>query len=121
MRRAAHDLKTDPKPKSNFVRDIVDERPRGRDASTAGPHPLPARAQRLPPHRPRQVHLPQLRHGRATTAGRCNLRFDDTNPAKEEHGVRRLHQGGRPLARLRLGGPRCSTPPTTSSSSTTAP
>ena len=33
------------------------------------PHPLPARAQRLPAHRPRQVDLPELRHRRASTAG----------------------------------------------------
>ena len=53
--------------------------------------------------------------------GKCNLRFDDTNPAKEDDGVRRLHQGGRALAGLRLGGPGATTPPTTSSSSTSGP
>ena len=35
--------------------------------------------------------------------GKTNLRFDDTNPEKEETGVRRLHHGGRALAGLRLG------------------
>ena len=73
-----------PEPNRHFVSDIVDEdmrhgplRPR--------PHPLPARAQRLPAHRPRQVHLPQFRHRRASIGGLCNLRFDDTNPETEEH------------------------------------
>jgi glutaminyl-tRNA synthetase len=68
-------------PSRDFIRDIVaadvaaaDQRPR---------HALPARAQRLPPHRPRQVDLPELRR-RREFGGRCNLRFDDTNPVKEE-------------------------------------
>ncbi len=46
-------------------------------------HAFPAGAERLPSHRPRQVHLPQLRPGRPTSAASCHLRFDDTNPAKE--------------------------------------
>ena len=41
----------------------------------------------------------------AETGGRTYLRFDDTNPGKEERGVRRRHQGGRALAGLRLGRP----------------
>ena len=56
--------------------------PRGRPRRNRR-HALPARAQRLPPHRPREVDLPELRH-RAEFGGRCNLRFDDTNPVKEE-------------------------------------
>jgi hypothetical protein len=47
------------------------------------PHPLPARAERLPALRPRQVDLPELRPGR-DYGGACHLRFDDTNPEKEE-------------------------------------
>ena len=30
--------------------------------------------------------------------GICNLRMDDTNPAKEGHRIRGLHKGGHPLA-----------------------
>ena len=37
--------------------------------------------------------------------GKCNLRFDDTNPDEGRAGVRRLDHGRRPLARLRLGRP----------------
>ena len=37
--------------------------------------------------------------------GKCNLRFDDTNPIKEEQELHRRDQGGRALARLRLGRP----------------
>ena len=38
--------------------------------------------------------------------GKCNLRFDDTNPDQGRAGVRRFHPRGRALARLRLGRPR---------------
>ena len=37
--------------------------------------------------------------------GICNLRMDDTNPTKEDTGIRRSHQRGYPLARLYLGRP----------------
>jgi hypothetical protein len=66
---------------SDFIRDIV--APRRRAALRQDRHPLPARTQRLPPHRPRQEHLPQLRH-RPRARRQCNLRFDDTNPVKED-------------------------------------
>jgi len=36
-------------------------------------------------------------------AGRCHLRFDDTNPTKEEAGIYRFDSGRRKMARLRLG------------------
>lgn len=46
------------------------------------PHPVSARAQRLPPHRPRPGRPPQL-GDRPGVRGKFNLRFDDTNPEKE--------------------------------------
>ena len=72
-----------PPEKKDFIRQIV------RDDLASGkprhdPHALPARAQRLPAHRPRQGDLPELRHRRASSAAGCNLRLDDTNPAKED-------------------------------------
>ena len=43
---------------------------RERPLRAADPHPLSARAERLPAHRPRQVHLPQLRdRPRSSAAG----------------------------------------------------
>ena len=66
-------------------------------------HAVPAGAQRLPAHRPRQVHLPQLRPG-------CRARRRALPPALRRHQpdqgnrrVRRLDHGRRALARLRLG------------------
>ncbi len=32
----------------------------------------------------REIHLPELRHWPMNTAARCHLRFDDTNPTKED-------------------------------------
>ncbi len=51
--------------------------------TTAGGHPVSAGTQRVSAHRPCQIHLPELQHG-AKFLGRCNLRFDDSNPAKEK-------------------------------------
>ena len=50
----------------------------------------------------------------ADFGGLCNLRFDDTNPDQGRRRVRRIDPGGRALARVRLGRPAVSTPPTTS-------
>ena len=41
----------------------------------------------------------------AEFGGHCNLRFDDTNPTKEDVEYVDVDQGGRALARLRLGRP----------------
>jgi glutaminyl-tRNA synthetase len=107
-----------PSERRDFIREIVAGRHRRRPRRDAR-HPLPARAQRLPPHRPCQVDLPELRD-RAEFGGRCNLRFDDTNPVKEEQEYIDAIE-----ADVRwLGfdwGDACSTRPTTSTSSTPGP
>ena len=71
-------------PTRDFIREIVAADLAAGTTPAARRHPLPAGAERLPAHRPRQVDLPQLRHRRRSSAARCHLRFDDTNPAKEE-------------------------------------
>ena len=50
--------------------------------------------------------------------GRCHLRFDDTNPTKEEQEYIDSIQADVQLARLRLGQRTCSTPRTISSGCT---
>ena len=50
----------------------------------ADPHALSARAERLPAHRPRQEHHASTSASASDYGGICHLRFDDTNPEKEE-------------------------------------
>ena len=71
--------------------------------------PVSSGAQRIPPYRPCQGHLPRFRAGRRIWR-RTNLRFDDTNPSKEEteyvDSIQRTSAGwalnGRPVLRLGL-------------------
>ena len=67
---------------SNFIRQIIEaDLASGRHKAIVTR--FPARAQRLPALRPRQVDL--LNFGLAEDyGGVCHLRFDDTNPEKEE-------------------------------------
>ena len=76
-------------------------RPRG-GPHHDGRHALPARAQRLPPHRPREVDLPQLRH-RAGVRRPLQPPLRRHQPGQGGAGVHRRDPGRRPLARLRLG------------------
>ena len=85
-----------------------------------GRHPLPARAQRPPPHRPRQVHLPRLRRrGRVRRPLQPPVRRHE--PAQGGAGVHRRHPGRHPLAGLRLGREPVLRVATTSSSCTPGP
>ena len=88
-------------PGQDFIRDIVKARPGRREAQDGG-DALPAGAQRLPAHRPRQVHLPQLRHrpGVRRTLPPALRRYQ---PHQGGAGVHRRHRGRRALAGLRLG------------------
>ena len=104
---------------SDFIREIVDADLR------SGKHQRVAT--RFPPEPNGYLHIGHaksicLNFGLAREfGGTCNLRFDDTNPTKEDVEYVESIQERRALARLRLGRPRCSTPPTTSSSSTSSP
>ena len=104
---------------SDFIREIV-------DADLAAGR-KPTIVTRFPPEPNGYLHIGHaksicLNFGIAEEfGGRCHLRFDDTNPAKEEQAVRRRHRGRRALAGLRLGRRTSTTPPTTSSSSTSGP
>ncbi len=88
--------------KSNFIQDFIDEEiAEGKykygDIQTRFP-----RTQRIPSHRTCQGFV-----YRFSTAekygGKCNLRFDDTNPTKRRYRVCRCDQGRHPLARIRMG------------------
>ena len=107
---------------TNFIRNAIDAdlaarqvrrahlgrapRPRGdarRRAARSGedPHALPARAQRLPALRPRQVDLPQLRP-RARLRRRLPPALRRHQPGEGRAGVRRFHPRRGALAGLRL-------------------
>ena len=73
-----------------------------RGAAPVHRHPLPPRAERLPPHRPRQVDLPQLRH-RPRVRRPLPPALRRHQPDEGRAGVHRRHRGRRPLAGLRLG------------------
>jgi hypothetical protein len=115
--RARHPERGGPAGRHDFIRTIVrDDLASGR--ITAPRTRFPAGTQRLPAHRPRQVHLPELRH-RAEFGGSCNLRFDDTNPHKEDPSTSRPSRttcSGWASSGMRYGTRR-----TTSTSSTCAP
>ena len=106
-------------PAPDFIRDASG--PTTPRANTAGAcDAVPARAQRLPAHRPRQVDLPQLRRWPQEFGGACNLRFDDTNPTKEEHEYVESIQDDVRWLGFDWGRARF-TPPTISSSCTSGP
>ena len=84
------------------------------------PHPLPAGAERLPAHRPRQVDLPELRP-RPEVRRQVQPPLRRHQPDQGGAGVRRRHPRRRPLARRPTGRAASSTPPTTSASSTSGP
>ena len=63
---------------------------------------LPPGAQRVPPHRARQGHLPRLRH-RPGVRGPLPSPLRRHEPGDGGHGVRGGHPARHPLARLRLG------------------
>ena len=87
--------------RGDFIREIVAADLReGRHADRR--HPLPAGAERLPPHRSRQVHLPQLRH-RPGVRRPLPPALRRHQPHEGGAGVHRRHPGRRALARVRLG------------------
>ena len=93
-------------------------RDRRRQARRAGRHALPARAERLPAHRPRARPI-CLNFGIAREyGGRCHLRFDDTNPVAEERRVRRRDPAPTCAGSASTGASTSTTRPTTSSGST---
>ena len=85
----------------DFVREIVAADLRDGRAHRRR-HPVPAGAQRLSPHRPRQVDLPELRHRRRVRRP-LPPPVRRHEPAQGGAGVPRRDPGRRALARLRLG------------------
>ena len=87
-------------PGKDFIREIVEDDLRTGKHTTRR-HALPARAERLPPHRPRQVDLPQLRR-REGVRRHLQPPLRRHEPPQGGRRVRRRDRGGRPLARLRV-------------------
>ena len=82
-------------------------------------HALPAGAQRLSPHRPRQEHLPELRHRRRISAALAtSATTTPTPPRKRKSTSSRSRRTSAGSASRR---PRPSGPPTTSTRCTTTP
>ena len=94
-----------PAPPLDFIREIVAGDVAAGENGGARRHALPARAQRLPAHRPRQGDLPRLRRRRRVRRA-LQPALRRHQPGQGRRRVRRLDQGRRALARLRLGRPR---------------
>ena len=88
-------------------------RPPHREARRTRRHALPARAERLPPHRPRQVDLPELRR-REGVRRHLQPPLRRHEPAQGGRRVRR-RRSRRTSAGSASSGTGCSTPRTTSS------
>ena len=81
-------------------------------------HPVSAGTQWLSAYRPRQVDLPEFRQWRRSSTGSCNLRFDDTNPAKEDQEFIDAIQADVEMAWMSAGAVTSNTPPIILSGST---
>ena len=105
--------------RGDFIRDIVAADLRGRPASGAR-HPLPARAERLPPHRPRASRSASTSASPTSSAAAATCASTTrTRPRKS----RSTSTPSRPTSAgsASTGASTCSTPRTTSSSSTSGP
>lgn len=96
------DSSTDTK-KQDFIREIVAKDVAANTHEGQVVTRFPPRAQRLPPHRPRQVDLPQLRNRSGGPQSPLPPPLRRHQPLQRGAGIRRLHPGRHPLARLRLG------------------
>ena len=85
----------------DFIRDIVQADLSSKQAQPDR-DPIPAGAERLPAHRPRQVDCPEFRH-RAGVRRQVPSALRRHQPDQGRAGIYRFHPGRRALARLRLG------------------
>ena len=70
-------------PATDFIREAINEDLRSGRYDRVQTR-FPPRAERLPAHRPCQGDLPSTFGMAENYGGVCNLRFDDTNPVKED-------------------------------------
>ncbi len=89
-------------PPVDFIRAMIDEDLAAGTSRRARGDALSARAERLPPYRPREIDLPELRRRRGARR-HVQSALRRHQPDQGGRRVRRRDQGGRRVARLQVG------------------
>ena len=107
-----------PAERNDFIRDIIDDDLRA-GRYTARRDAVPARAERLPPHRSREVDLPELRARASIT--RASATSATTTPTRRRKTSSTSTRSSATCAGSASSRPRCCSRPTTSRGCTSSP